>query len=282
MTERVENDSPRDSQEELYAKKQFGLLMYRLRQLPEVSRAKVQSAFTQTLLDETFAVETAAGRLSFVLLGKVAAGRALSLLTKQPATIKWIDSFRPDSVFWDVGANVGVYTLYAALRGQAKVVAFEPAAVNYFLLAANCEANKLDRRVDCLLLGLGSTKAVGRFEVSQFAPAGSFSVRGQGDQPPHNLQTALVLSMDELIDAFELPCPNYIKIDAPGMSESIIAGGTRMLQRPEVREVHIELREQSKGGPRIIEMLERSGFVVASRHVHGGGSADLTFARPGV
>ena len=282
MSDRSEKgNSPRDSPEEQYAKKQFGLLLYRLRQLPGVSRAKVQSAIADILLHETYAIDTGAGSLSFVLLGKVAAGRALSLLTKQPATIQWIDSFQPDSVFLDVGANVGIYTLYAALGGRARVVAFEPAAVNYFLLAANCEANKVSHRVDCLLAGLGGGQGISRFEVSQFSPAGSFSVHSGPREPHHNQQTAFVVSMDALVEEYQLPCPNYIKIDAPGMSESIIAGGLQVLQRPELREVHIELREQSKGGPRITEMLERCGLSIAVRHEHGGGSADLTFARAG-
>jgi len=279
MAEQSEDhQDSRDTPEEMYAKKQFSLLLYRLRQLPGVSRAKVQSVITGTLVNETLAIDTPAGSLSFVLLGKVAAGRALALLTKQPATIRWIDSFHPNSVFWDVGANVGIYSLYAARRGDTRVVAFEPAAVNYFLLAANCEANKLDRQVECLLVGLGDKRAVARFDVSQFSPAGSFSVR-KADGLRHAQQAALVVSMDELIEGYELPCPNYIKIDAPGMSEAVVAGGMRMLQRPEVREVHIELREQSRGGPRIIEMLERSGFVIAGRHAHGGGTEDMTFAR---
>ena len=101
-------------------------------------------------------VETPHGPLSFVALGKGPAGRAGSLFTKQPQTIAWIDSFRPGSVFWDVGANVGVYTLYAARRGDTRVVAFEPAAVNYFVLSANCEINAFDDRVTCLLMGLGA------------------------------------------------------------------------------------------------------------------------------
>ena len=37
---------------------------------------------------------------------------------------------------------------------------FEPAAVNYFLLSANCEANHLDDNVTCLLLGIGSEKTI--------------------------------------------------------------------------------------------------------------------------
>src|ERR671919_62441 len=103
--------------EDIYAKKEFGLLLYRLEHLPPSSRARLQGKFTQALAEETLTVDTPCGPLSFVLLGRNAGGRALSLLTKQPGTIQWIDAFVPDSVFWDVGANIGVYSLYAALRG---------------------------------------------------------------------------------------------------------------------------------------------------------------------
>src|SRR5262245_15783933 len=40
--------------------------------------------------------------------------RAETLLTKEPATIRWIDRFAPRDIFWDVGANTGIYSLYAA------------------------------------------------------------------------------------------------------------------------------------------------------------------------
>jgi hypothetical protein len=34
----------------------------------------------------------------------------------QGELIEWIDGFRPNGVFWDIGANVGLCALYAALR----------------------------------------------------------------------------------------------------------------------------------------------------------------------
>ena len=269
--------APEDPEEE-YAKKEFGLLMYRLQKLPMRSRARLQSDFTQKMVDTTLAVDTPKGQLSFVLLGKSSAGRAVSLLTRQPATIAWIDSFKPGSVFWDVGASVGVYSLYAALGTDTRVVAFEPAAVNYFLLAANCEANRLYDRIDCLLVGLGREQAVARLEVSQFRPARSFSFRGKSGEPHEGRQAAVVLSIDRLVEEYGLACPNYIKIDAPGASEAIVAGAARTLQRPELRELHLEVRESSKGGQRIVEMLKAGGFVPTSTAEHGG-SADVTFVR---
>jgi len=270
---------PEDPEEE-YAKKEFGLLMYRLQKLPPRARARLQSAFTQKMVDATLAVDTPKGQLSFVLLGKSSAGRALSLLTRQPATIAWIDAFEPGSVFWDVGASVGVYSLYAALGTGTKVVAFEPAAVNYYLLAANCEANRLYDRIDCLLVGLGREQAVARLEVSQFRPARSFSFRGKSGEPYEGRQAAVVLSIDQLVDDYGLACPNYIKIDAPGASEAIVAGAARTLRRPDLREVHLEVRESSKGGQRIIEMFGQCGFSPAGTDSHGG-SADVTFVRGG-
>jgi FkbM family methyltransferase len=267
-----------DDPEEDYAKKQFGLLMYRLQKLPPRSRARLQSDFAQKMIDATVSVGTPKGTLSFVLLGKTSAGRAMTLLTKQPATIAWINAFEPGSVFWDIGASVGAFSLYAALATDTRVVAFEPAAVNYYLLSANCEANRLQDRVDCLLVGVGGRRAIARLEVSQFRPARSFSFRGKRAEPYEGRQAAVVLSIDELVEDYGLPCPNYIKIDAPGASEGIIAGAARTFRRPDVRQIHLEVRDTSKGGQRILEMLNKSGFAATGKDTHGG-SSDVTVGR---
>jgi FkbM family methyltransferase len=266
--------------EEVYVRKQFHLLQYRLQQLPLDSRARLQGRFTQELIDQTVTIDTPRGPLSFVTLGKGAAGRALSLLRKQPATITWIDSFRPNGVLWDIGANVGAYSLYAALRADTRVVAFEPAAVNYFILCANCEANRLEERVECLLVGIGSERTVARLEVSQFVAAQSFSFRGKRHKPWTGRQAALIMSIDQLVEEYGLVVPNYIKIDVPGLTESIVAGATRTLQRPEIHELHIEMAEGSAAGQRIAQLLARNGFAIVGRHSHGG-STDLTFVRQG-
>lgn len=260
------------------ATQDFERALRRLRRLPDEARARVQGRFSQALLDETFELETPSGPLKFVILGRGSSIRAVSALRQQPATIEWIDSFSLGSVFWDVGANVGVYALYAARRGDAKVVAFEPAAVNFFLLAANCEANGLDAQVGCLLIGLGSEKSIGHMAVSQFVPAESFRFRGTSVPRHLTQQAALILSMDQVVEEYGAACPNYIKIDVPALTEAILIGGARLLRRPEVRELHVEMREYSSTGQRIVEMLSLAGFDIISRPGHGG-STDVTFAK---
>ena len=180
---------------------------------------------------------------------------------------------------WDIGANVGVYTLYAALRGDTSVVAFEPAAVNYFLLVANCEANQLQQRVQCVMAGLAKDKAIGSLEVSQFSAGQSFSFGGKPNRPFAGRQSAFLMSMDQLLEEYGLPCPNYIKIDVPGMTADVLAGGLRTLTRPEVRELHIELDDRSGGGTNLIRTLEHRGFVPT--RTNSGQLADLTFIRSG-
>ena len=53
--------------------------------------------------------------------------RAITAVSKEPDTIAWIDDFFADGdIFFDVGANVGVFSLYAAKKKHSSVIAFEP------------------------------------------------------------------------------------------------------------------------------------------------------------
>jgi FkbM family methyltransferase len=260
------------------AGEEVGALLDRLERLPDTARARLQGELVAEVLRRTIRVESPRGAVEFVTLGRTSVGRALKMLTKQPATIAWIDGFAPGSVFWDVGANVGVYTLYTALRGDVDVVAFEPAAVNYFLLAANCEVNGFQGRTRCLLAGLGRTQAIADLAVSQFSAAQSFSFGGRKAEVFAGRQAALVLSMDQAIADYGLPVPNYIKIDVPVMTREILAGGATTLSRPEVREVHIEASTTSSGGRHVIDTLAGHGLMLSDATAHGG-SSDLTFVR---
>ena len=48
------------------------------------------------------------------------------ILSKEPETIEWINTFEKDSTFFDIGANVGIYSLYSAIMRNNNVFAFEP------------------------------------------------------------------------------------------------------------------------------------------------------------
>lgn len=71
-------------------------------------------------------VDTPAGKFKIRCLNMQMVERARLTTLKELETIRWIDSIPPDRVFWDIGANIGIFTLYAAVRKDIHVVAFEP------------------------------------------------------------------------------------------------------------------------------------------------------------
>ena len=76
----------------------------------------------------------------------------------EPETVAWIDQHVEDGeTLWDIGANIGLYTLYAALKPQVTVVAFEPSAASFATLVRNLELNKMDDRVSAYCLAFSDT-----------------------------------------------------------------------------------------------------------------------------
>ena len=63
--------------------------------------------------------------------------RADTFSIKEPETLTWIDGFEQGRVVWDIGANVGIYSCYAAKHRNCKVYAFEPSVFNHELLSKN-------------------------------------------------------------------------------------------------------------------------------------------------
>ena len=80
-------------------------------------------------------------KLRYATPNKTTLWRAETLVTKEPGTIEWLEAITPGSVLLDVGANVGMYTVFAAVISGARVFAFEPESQNYALLCKNIVTN---------------------------------------------------------------------------------------------------------------------------------------------
>ena len=73
--------------------------------------------------------------------------RANTFASKEPETLAWIDGMCREDVLWDIGANVGLYTVYAAKTRVKSVFSFEPSIFNLELLGRNCSVNKVEDKV---------------------------------------------------------------------------------------------------------------------------------------
>jgi len=92
--------------------------------------------------------------------------RAKSFSSKEPETLDWIDQLPMGSKLWDIGANIGLYSIYAAQKRKCRVVAFEPSVFNLELLARNLFLNGLQERVSLVPLALSDKLAVNQLRMT--------------------------------------------------------------------------------------------------------------------
>lgn len=239
-----------------------------------VHNAAVVSAQIAEQLTPVRKVDTPAGSLSFFCPGRIPLWRAETLLTKEPETIEWIDGFASEDVFWDIGANIGVYSLYAALKPGIRVLAFEPAAVNAYVLNRNIEINNLDDRVSWFGIAFADITGLDQFHMSTTAMGGALhgyaeSVDSQGK--PFSAvfrQGALGFTIDEFVDRFHPPFPSHIKIDVDGIEHRIVAGAEKTLKDSRVRSVLIELdAERDECRRNVCDRLQDAGLrLIARKH----------------
>ena len=175
--------------------------------------------------------------------------RVESLLEKEPETIAWIDSWsrqQEGAVFFDVGANIGIYSLYAAFVGKdSKIFAFEPVSNNYVALLNNVRLNSM-ANVHPFNLALASASRLTSLYLSDLRVGNSGA---QIDAPidekgttyvPKRIETVLSTSMDALVSDFGMPTPNFVKIDVDGREPEILLGMSNTLRSSALRSILIE------------------------------------------
>lgn len=213
---------------------------------------------------KTRELDTPRGKLTFAIQSGKTVRRATRLLEKEPETIQWVERMPPSSVFWDVGANTGGFSLYAALDPNIRVVAIEPGAVNHYLLALSAEMNGLAARIDTYCIGFDDHTHAQSLAVSQLMPASSFRMAGDHDAERFGSRQALLcFSIDDFLGLFEVPAPTHLKIDVPNMPQAILRGGAKMLGDGPTTDIMVELdSERFEPGElqRLLDWLRELGF----------------------
>ena len=199
---------------------------------------------------------------------------AKTLLTKEPETIEWIDGFEKDSILWDIGANIGCYSLYAGMNG-IRTYAFEPQSANYYILNQNIKHNKLDKIVSAYCVALSKENSLATMNLSSLEFGDAFNLFGSptdrfesaGSQYAVDFQQGMIgFSIDQFIEQYAVEVPNYIKIDVDGIEDKIISGARKTLSHPGLRSVLVELDENdSKMVHYVSEFLSEYDFYLASK-----------------
>jgi FkbM family methyltransferase len=247
-----------------------GILRGGLRVTGETGRRIFAEAIAngrEPLLEIIESVVTPRGTINFYCLGDLSLWRARTLLTKEPETIEWIDSFDSGDVFWDVGANIGVYSIYAAISRKVRVLAFEPAAGNYLLINRNIETNQLSDFVQAFCVAFADRTGVDALNMQSTQLGGAMSSFAEAKDhegrrfTPSFRQGMIGYSIDSYIEAFNPPFPNHLKVDVDGIEDRIIAGAGKTLADVRLKSVSIELdAKRSEYTDVIIRQMEAAGL----------------------
>jgi|SaaInlStandDraft_5_1057022.scaffolds.fasta_scaffold09438_3 FkbM family methyltransferase len=185
--------------------------------------------------------------------------RGRDLLKREPDTLYWIDNYMNDNdVFYDVGANIGTYSLYAANKGGLKIFAFEPESSNYYYLNKNIYLNGMDDRILALNVALNNEDKLSYLRLIKFIVGGTeinfdekLDHKRRKFTPVYN-QGVIGYSLDSLILKYNLPCPNHIKIDVGGDDLKIFEGMRETLLNENMKTLMFELD---------VELDERIGIA---------------------
>jgi hypothetical protein len=143
-----------------------------------LNKATIISCNFAELFGPTMQVELNDKKYTFSCPNLITKWRADTFFTKEPETIEWIDGFKHGEVLFDIGANIGLYSIYAAKTG-IKVLAFEPESQNYALLNKNVFLNRCADNVMCLNVALSDKDSVDYMYIPIFQAGGAINCFGE-------------------------------------------------------------------------------------------------------
>jgi len=189
-----------------------------------------------------------------------------------------LDELREDDIFFDVGANTGIYTCFAAQK-CAQVVSFEPYPPNLSELEENIKLN--EGEVTVINKALSNKKETKEFSVPEEEEPGhghaTFAEESNGSTKIQSIRG------DDLVESGEVPQPNVVKIDVEGAEPLVIEGLEETLRDERCRLLYCEFHLPADHRPSVEdfgssvtelwERIENLGFNVEV--VWGRGSPDF-------
>ena len=192
-------------------------------------------------------------RIKFFVPNILTDWRVKKYFTKEPETIDWINSFekKENLIFWDIGANIGLFSIYNALKNEASTTfSFEPSSSNLRILTRNISINNLENKIKVITMPL--TNKENSFQIMReknFVEGGAtnafgvnFNFEGKNFKPEMKY-SLLGTTIDYFIENKILEVPDYIKIDVDGIEHLILKGGEKYLKNKKIKSLSIEINE---------------------------------------
>ena len=203
-------------------------------------------------------------KINFFIPNRLIDWRVQTLFYKEPETIEWINNFEKKKiVFWDIGANIGLYSIYCAIiHPKSKIIAFEPSTNNLRVISRNVAINSLFKQISIFPNAL-SDKDNQFLYLNESSGIEGSAHNNYGLSQKNNISYSTYgTSIDSLYNNKILSCPNYIKIDVDGIENLILKGAKDILINRKLREISIEINENEKNKKNyIFKLLKKNNFL---------------------
>ena len=210
-------------------------------------------------------------KIFFFTPNSITKWRVDTLFSKEPETINWIDSFddRDNFIVWDIGANIGLYSIYAASKfKKIFVVSFEPSTSNVRVLSRNISINNLQEKViinqlplserENQYMLLNEREFIEGYAENTYGKKIDFTGKKFN---PKNTYKILGSSIKYLISQNILKLPNYMKIDVDGIEHLILKGAGDYLSDKRLKSISIEINENfTEQYDQVFEIMKKSNF----------------------
>ena len=201
--------------------------------------------------------------------------RGKSFLGKEPETTEWIRSnLKPADVFLDIGANIGVFSVFAAkhLGPGGHVYSCEPHLANASQLLQNIAANDIQDRVSVLSIAVSGQDGFVPFKYKRWrhgASGSQLQVEGGPEMKASvGTECKVTMTVDTMIEREIIRPPNLIKIDTDGI-EIPIARGMEKLLRSDRRPRTILMEVQPGDYTEQVTFMTSCGYKHIDTHISG-------------
>ena len=160
-----------------------------------------------------------------------------------------------DIIFWDIGANLGVYSLFCASNKEnVKTIAFECSPSAVLAISKNISLNNFENKICIFQLGLTDRKNIFLMLKEDKDSLGDqhislgrdFDFENKKIHISENKYKLFSNSIFDILQNQALEVPNYIKLDVGSFELEVLEGFGHFLENPKIKYIVIEMKFSSK------------------------------------
>ena len=214
--------------------------------------------------------------INFFTPSQICFMRANTFSTKEPETLLWIEEFGGKTgVLYDIGANVGLYSIYHSLLNKGKSYAFEPSFFNLKQLVKNIYENNCQSEIVIIPNPLSSTNKIENFLYGSIEEGGALSAFGveygfDGNKIEKVIASKVVgFSLDYLISSKLVnETPDLLKIDVDGIEHIILKGAVETISSKKLKSILIEVNSDFiEQESEVHKILNKCGFKLRKKYI---------------